>query len=451
MDTTESKDIKVLTMRERLELCAPFNLFFTTIPEEPKTTGYNCIAFPDLICPSLGILEKSLQINFMLDIDWLIDQYEVHNLHTTPITVIWGRELVEDMSEYISETYPNVKTHKVTMENPFGLHHSKIGIYKFGDDTIRIVISSANLYFQDWNRYNQGLWMSPPLPKMAASKHDFDCAGPTDFKIDLLTYLESYNINVLTEWIQLIKRADFSSVKVYFICSIPGNHHPGSKSSHFHRVGDILSKQCSLPSETGHDPEGALSWGIIAQASSLGLFGDNLGHWLEPILMRALSSHQASPYNKRAPRNPTLSLIYPTDQNVENSIFGRSGGCCLPYKMNINEKQEWLRDYLHVWKADNTGRSEVMPHIKSYMRVSPCLTKLAWCLITSGNISKAAWGCYPNRYGGSYIRSYEAGVMFLPHMFDDDKSKQSIYLTISLLTIEYKFRFYMSTKYMPPY
>lgn len=61
-----------------------------------------------------------------------------------------------------------------------------------------------------------------------------------------------------------------------------------------------------------------------------------------------------------------------------------------------------------------------MPHIKSYMRVSPCLTKLAWCLITSGNISKAAWGCYPNRYGGSYIRSYEAGVLFLPHMFDDE-------------------------------
>ncbi|XP_065158856.1 probable tyrosyl-DNA phosphodiesterase [Atheta coriaria] len=361
MDTTESKDIKVLTMRERLELCAPFNLFFTTIPEEPKTTGYNCIAFPDLICPSLGILEKSLQINFMLDIDWLIDQYEVHNLHTTPITVIWGRELVEDMSEYISETYPNVKTHKVTMENPYGLHHSKIGIYKFGDDTIRIVISSANLYFQDWNRYNQGLWMSPPLPKMAASSTILIALDPPTIEQTML-----------------------------------------------------------LPSETGHDPEGALSWGIIAQASSLGLFGDNLGHWLEPILMRALSSHQASPYNKRAPRNPTLSLIYPTDQNVENSIFGRSGGCCLPYKMNINEKQEWLRDYLHVWKADNTGRSEVMPHIKSYMRVSPCLTKLAWCLITSGNISKAAWGCYPNRYGGSYIRSYEAGVLFLPHMFDDE-------------------------------
>lgn len=49
MDTTESKDIKVLTMRERLELCAPFNLFFTTIPEEPKTTGYNCIAFPGIL------------------------------------------------------------------------------------------------------------------------------------------------------------------------------------------------------------------------------------------------------------------------------------------------------------------------------------------------------------------------------------------------------------------
>lgn len=34
------------------------------------------------------------------------------------------------------------------------------------------------------------------------------------------------------------------------------------------------------------------------------------------------------------------------------------------------------------WKADSTGRSHAMPHIKTYMRVSPDYTELAWFLVT---------------------------------------------------------------------
>lgn len=61
-----------------------------------------------------------------------------------------------------------------------------------------------------------------------------------------------------------------------------------------------------------------------------------------------------------------------------------------------------------------------MPHIKSYCRVSPCLTKLAWFLLTSANISKSAWGGNLQRDGGVYVRSCEAGVLFLPKYFGEE-------------------------------
>lgn len=61
-----------------------------------------------------------------------------------------------------------------------------------------------------------------------------------------------------------------------------------------------------------------------------------------------------------------------------------------------------------------------MPHIKSYCRVSPCLSKLAWFLITSANLSKSAWGSGLQKDKGVYVRSYEAGVMFLPQFFDEE-------------------------------
>lgn len=31
-----------------------------------------------------------------------------------------------------------------------------MGIYAYEDHSIRVVISTANLYYEDWNNYNQG-------------------------------------------------------------------------------------------------------------------------------------------------------------------------------------------------------------------------------------------------------------------------------------------------------
>lgn len=65
-----------------------------------------------------------------------------------------------------------------------------------------------------------------------------------------------------------------------------------------------------------------------------------------------------------------------------------------------------------------------MPHIKSYCRVCIKDDKIAglyWFLVTSANLSKAAWGVSNKTTAGSLtgdpplrIMSYEAGVLFLP-------------------------------------
>lgn len=76
--------------------------------------------------------------------------------------------------------------------------------------------------------------------------------------------------------------------------------------------------------------------------------------------------------------------------------------------------------FFSQWKADSLQRSRAMPHIKSYTRVSPCLSKLAYYLLTSANLSKSAWGGNIQKDGGVHIRSYEVGVLFLPELFNEE-------------------------------
>nr|XP_009800521.1 PREDICTED: tyrosyl-DNA phosphodiesterase 1-like [Nicotiana sylvestris] len=52
-----------------------------------------------------------------------------------------------------------------------------------------------------------------------------------------------------------------------------------------------------------------------------------------------------------------------------------------------------------------------MPHIKTFLRYNG--QSLAWLLLTSSNLSKAAWGSLQKNNSQLMIRSYELGVLFL--------------------------------------
>ena len=101
------------------------------------------------------------------------------------------------------------------------------------------------------------------------------------------------------------------------------------------------------------------------------------------------------------------------------------------------------------WQSQVRGRTSACPHIKSYCRASPDSSKLSWFLLTrfnnviflsliddqcpdkrvccslvscSANLSKAAWGALEKKGSQLMIRSYEAGVLFLPSFFVSSSS-----------------------------
>lgn len=376
-------------------LSAPYHLFFTRVQKSKATYDQQfSITFPEILDRSLGEIVNSLQINFMVDVGWLCLQYLLAGQRTDMLILFGERVDTEKVGL-------NITMIPVEMPSKFGCHHSKVMVLKYKDDGIRVVVSTANLYSDDWDNRTQGLWISPHLPPLPESANTSDGESPTGFKKDLERYLSRYRFPVLTEWIWAVRKADFSSVNVFFLASVPGNHKGSEYDFWGHRkLGHVLSKHATLPPNA---PE----WPIVAQSSSIGSLGPNYESWLLKEVVPSMSRETA----KGLKSHPNFQFIYPSVKNYTESFDCRVGSCCLPYSRQTHSKQEWIESYLYQWKATRTARSQAMPHIKSYTRFSPDLKRISWFVLTSANLSKAAWGMARNSH---YIMSYEAGVIFIP-------------------------------------
>lgn len=193
-------------------------------------------------------------------------------------------------------------------------------------------------------------------------------------------------------------------VNVFLITSVPGTFVESNKGyPHGHgRVAHLLSQHAGQIDNCA---------AIVAQSSSLGSFGAGKDAWLASEFVNSLrrDSHAIG-----LRQLPSIRVIYPSFNNVANSHDGLLGGGCLPYGNQVHQKQLWLKELLYQWRADCRYRSKAMPHIKTYCRWSE--KKLFWFILTSANISKAAWGSLSKAKTSQTLRinNYEAGVLYLP-------------------------------------
>ncbi|KAK3912577.1 putative tyrosyl-DNA phosphodiesterase [Frankliniella fusca] len=401
-------------VQAKLDASAPYFFFLTAITDcrethqEPLT-----ITFTELLDPGLGELQSSLQINFMVELGWLLAQYFYTGNRYKPLTLLYG---VEDDDLREGKKLPNnVTAVKVKPPTAFGHHHTKMSVLAYKDSSIRVVVSTANLVESDWENRTQGLWVSPKLPPLPPGADTLAGESPTQFKADLLRYLSAYRLPQLQEWIGRVQRADFTAIRVCLVASVPGTHFgPDFTLWGQSRLNSLLKSHVI-------DPKQPLvpwkRWPIVGQFSSIGSLGPDPNSWVCGEL-RASMSAPSKPLEE-----PPIKLIYPSLANVKGSHDGLLGGACLPYQKKVHEKQTWLRNYLFQWQSNGRFRTRAMPHIKSYARMSPCCSYLSWFLLTSANLSKAAWGTetkstLPGR--GLRILSYEAGVLFLPNFLVED-------------------------------
>ncbi|KAK1309189.1 hypothetical protein QJS10_CPA09g01256 [Acorus calamus] len=109
-------------------------------------------------------------------------------------------------------------------------------------------------------------------------------------------------------------------------------------------------------------------------------------------------------------------IIWPTVEDVRCSLEGYAAGNAVPSPQK-NVEKDFLKKYWATWKASHTGRCRAMPHIKTFARYNG--QNLAWFLLTSANLSKAAWGALQKNNSQLMIHSYELGVLFMPSVIRD--------------------------------
>ncbi|KAF7992290.1 hypothetical protein HCN44_001615 [Aphidius gifuensis] len=397
----------------KYEQASPYHVFLSTIESVQATWNQqHSITFPEILDKSIGVIEKTLIINDQVDFTWLRFQY-LFSCQKTDSLIIYGQRM---------DTGPlpdNIETHQYQQ-------HSKIMVIKY-ENGARIVISTANLFSNDWNIRTQGVWISPHLPYLEKTSKRTQGESPTNFKQDFINYMKKYSIDKLHEWIEIIWRLDFSSVKVFFVGSAPGNYSYDSNEISkwgIKKLGNVLSNNTNvLPDDE--------NWPVVIQCTSIGGLGTQTSGWLKneilPVLMTNTNRKYSSPCN--------FKIIYPTTTQYANSFDKNIRSLCLHYYANLHAKQKWVVKHLHQWKSSTKSRDVTLPHTKFYTRISLDYKKVPWVLLTSANLSKSAWGSHNNnsswnnRWSNKWksysdseeeeedtweIKAFEAGVAFFP-------------------------------------
>uniref|UniRef100_A0A8C9UAH4 Tyrosyl-DNA phosphodiesterase 1 n=1 Tax=Scleropages formosus TaxID=113540 RepID=A0A8C9UAH4_SCLFO len=349
-----------------------------------------------------SVIQKSF--NYCFDISWMVQQYPPE-FRDKPVMIVHG-EKRESKARLIQQAQPytHIRFCQAKLDIAFGTHHTKMMLLWY-EEGFRVVILTSNLIPADWYQKTQGLWLSPLYPKLPEGSPFLAGESPTNFKSDLLDYLRSYRAPELEEWIQRIGEHDLSQTRVYLVGSTPGRF----LGSDMEKWGHLRLRK--LLSENTQRVQNEEAWPVVAQFSSIGSMGVDKTKWLAAEFQHTLTTLAL---------NIFFTQVYPSVENVRTSLEGYPAGGSLPYSIQTAQRQLWLHSYFHYWSAEVTGRSHAMPHIKTYMRTSPDFAELSWFLVTSANLSKAAWGALEKNNTQMMVRSYELGVLFLPSAFVSD-------------------------------
>lgn len=109
-------------------------------------------------------------------------------------------------------------------------HHPKLLVLQ-REESIRVVVTSANLVSRQWNQITNTVWWQdfprrdiPDYSSLFTSAND----STSDFAAQLARFIASLIIDVSSQahWIKELTKYDFGGAAVHLIASIPGMHAP---------------------------------------------------------------------------------------------------------------------------------------------------------------------------------------------------------------------------------
>jgi tyrosyl-DNA phosphodiesterase 1 len=342
--------------------------------------------------------------------------------------------------------------------------------YDDDDETLRVVIHTANLVYGDLHLKTDAAYIQefprkqhiPSLSKqqqeqqkqqqradrLLLADNDND-DGSCPFERDLLDYLQSYRYDIRHNWdnhltanptataaitmTQLLSQFDFRSARAILIPSVPGYHRG---DDNIHRYGHMKLRQAvrrqsssSSSSSTSRTTTTTSSGtssnaAVVCQFSSMGSLHEKwlIGEFGASATGRTMTTTATTDHNNPAVTNARIHLVYPTADEVRCSVEGYAGGAALPADTKNVEKAS-LRPLYHRWSPSSSSSSSSdnpfalgrnLPHIKTFFRYNASGTGMQWFVLTSHNISSAAWGQLQKKGQQFFCRHWELGVFMSP-------------------------------------
>eukprot|EP00754_Rhynchopus_humris_P014857 Rhum_TRINITY_DN14412_c7_g1::Rhum_TRINITY_DN14412_c7_g1_i1::g.87813::m.87813/K10862/TDP1; tyrosyl-DNA phosphodiesterase 1 len=312
----------------------------------------------------------------------------------------------------------------------YGSHHSKFVLAGYGD-RLRLAIHTANLLYGDVNNKTQGVW-SHDFPRKTAAATAAAAAPrrPNAFESGLTEYLQA------SGWregaIDRLSAYDFSSVRddeVQLVGSVPGRH----TGAALHRWGHMKLRRClqersaapggggangtgstGPPPSTSSSPSPPSGDEVHLQFSSVGSLN---AKWVNEFVGESLGCGGSGGGSSGAAA--AVRVVWPTVGEVRDSVEGYNGGRSIPGTTDKVAKMLALfpRGSVRRW-GGNPARSRAPPHIKTYTRLRAGRggvgTEAAWSVLTSANLSGAAWGKLEKNGTQLFIMNYELGLVFFP-------------------------------------
>ncbi|KAJ8442278.1 hypothetical protein Cgig2_011201 [Carnegiea gigantea] len=412
----------------------------------PEWANTSCVSIDDVI---KGDVLVAILSNYMVDMDWLSSACPA--LKKVPqVLVVHGEGggvleymkvcvLCPDLWDSNRNKPSNWILHRPPLPISYGTHHSKamLLVYPRG---VRVIVHTANLIFVDWNFKTQGLWMQD-FPWKDRNAESTGC----EFESDLVDYLQALKLPEVVANLPALgrvkmdasffKKFNYGNAAVRLIASVPGYHSGPNLIKWGHMKLRSILEDCTFNDEFKNSP-------LVYQFSSIGSLDEK---WMAEL--KSSMSSGLSP-NKKPLGSGEPLIIWPTVEDVRCSLEGYAAGNSIPSPVK-NVEKEFLKKYWAKWKASHTGRwyclgTRSMSHrflfhcfSKSCVSTLPkallhivhkilsakylslgflCAmsSKHSWLLLTSANLSKAAWGALQKGNSQLMIRSYELGVLFLP-------------------------------------
>lgn len=384
------------------------------LKNEPESTPFT-LSLSDVVHAGC---ELAVAVNFMWDLDWVFESAPAL-LTTQKFVLVHGMDV--EYEPLFRETLARqgmkdrTRIHRPKTP-PFGTVHAKLWVLFYGQRGCRIFLSTANNVTQDWGPKTQGGWMRDFPRKIGEGEMN-------GFGTELTNFLSKCVPDDIMRDVQReLNCIDFSAADAHLVASVPGVHRGEDLTRFGHmRLRTLLSNE-SIP-ESG-------AARTVCQFSSLGSIRQQ---WLEGEFAATLfaSKERTTSHSQPMMQGDDIQIVFPTVEQVVNSLEGIIAGASLPVRADKLNRPH-IKNRLHRWQAQQSGRQRAIPHIKTYLRYdvhNP--NEFHWIFLGSFNLSVAAWGRLQGARGKRppdriNILSYELGVLMTRSIAKLRRNRHSI-------------------------